>query len=64
MSSLFPDRAQRLEAEKAKRDAAEKAERTARTNARKKEAEEAHAMHKGIAMMEERTPDSNAHHFA
>lgn len=47
MSSLFPDRAQRVEAEKAKREAAEKAERAARTNARKKEAEEAHAMHRG-----------------
>lgn len=47
MTSLFPDRAQRLEAEKAKREAAEKAEKLARTNARKKEAEEAHAMHRG-----------------
>lgn len=47
MSSLFPDRAQRLEAEKAKREAAEQAEKAARANARRKEAEEAHSMHKG-----------------
>ncbi|KAF2170410.1 hypothetical protein M409DRAFT_64160 [Zasmidium cellare ATCC 36951] len=47
MSNLFPDRAQRLEVEKAKREAAEKAEKAARANARKKEAEEAHAFHKG-----------------
>jgi hypothetical protein len=45
MGSLFPDRAERLEAEKAQREAAEKAERTARANARRKEAEEAAAMH-------------------
>ncbi|KAK4495039.1 hypothetical protein PRZ48_013366 [Zasmidium cellare] len=47
VTSLFPDRAQRLEIEKAKREAAEKAEKAARANARKKEAEEAHAMHRG-----------------
>ncbi|KAF7196837.1 UBX domain-containing protein 6 [Pseudocercospora fuligena] len=41
MSSLFPNRAERLEAEKLKREAAEKAERTARANARRKEAEAA-----------------------
>lgn len=41
MTSLFPDRAGRLEAEKAKREAAEKAERTARATARRKEAEKA-----------------------
>ncbi|KXS95911.1 hypothetical protein AC578_5200 [Pseudocercospora eumusae] len=41
MSTLFPSRAERLEAEKLKREAAEKAERTARANARRKEAEAA-----------------------
>lgn len=47
VTSLFPDRAQRLEVEKAKREAAEKAERTARANARRKEAGEAHAASEG-----------------
>ncbi|SMR62078.1 unnamed protein product [Zymoseptoria tritici ST99CH_1E4] len=45
INHMFPDRAQRLEEEKAKREAAEKAAREARTNARRKEAEEAHAAH-------------------
>ncbi|KAK4543387.1 hypothetical protein LTR36_005530 [Oleoguttula mirabilis] len=46
-STLFPDRAQRLEAEKLLRDAAEKAERQARQDARRQEAEEAYAANRG-----------------
>ncbi|KAK0919992.1 hypothetical protein LTR57_010222 [Friedmanniomyces endolithicus] len=46
-SSLFPDRAARLEADKQTRDAAEKAARQARSEARRKEAEDAYATHRG-----------------
>ncbi|KAK0920298.1 hypothetical protein LTS16_013449 [Friedmanniomyces endolithicus] len=46
-SSLFPDRAARLEADKQTRDAAEKAARQARSEARRKEAEDACANHRG-----------------
>ncbi|TKA80044.1 hypothetical protein B0A55_01754 [Friedmanniomyces simplex] len=46
-SSLFPDRAARLEADKQTRDEAEKAARQARQEARRKEAEDAHAHHRG-----------------
>ncbi len=46
-SSLFPDRAARLEADKQTRDAAEKAARQSRSEARRKEAEDAYANHRG-----------------
>ncbi|KAK0940881.1 hypothetical protein LTR29_007599 [Friedmanniomyces endolithicus] len=46
-SSLFPDRAARLEADKQTRDAAEKATRQSRSEARRKEAEDAYANHRG-----------------
>ncbi|KAK4608827.1 hypothetical protein CLAFUW4_14802 [Fulvia fulva] len=48
MSELFgPDRAKRHEEEKAKQEAAEKAKRKAIADRRRKEAEEAHAAHRG-----------------
>ncbi|PPJ57476.1 hypothetical protein CBER1_04385 [Cercospora berteroae] len=55
MSTLFPDRAQRHEAEATKRAAAEKAERAARAKARRLEEEKALASDKGKGRATEET---------
>ncbi|KAK3110031.1 hypothetical protein LTR53_016103, partial [Teratosphaeriaceae sp. CCFEE 6253] len=46
-STLFPDRAARLAADKAARDKTDAAAKQARADARRKEAEDAHAHHRG-----------------